>query len=94
MDDIQKSVKENRVSVVWGKEEGGTEKEREREGERGRGRERGEREREREREIEIEILFNPRPQLKEIFGAGTACVVCPVNRILYLDEVGMMIHFS
>ena len=31
--------------------------------------------------------FTPHPQLKEIFGAGTACVVCPVNRILYLDEV-------
>ena len=26
-------------------------------------------------------------QLKEIFGAGTACVVAPVDRILYLDEV-------
>ena len=31
-------------------------------------------------------LCNPL-QLKEVFGAGTACVVCPVNRILYLDEV-------
>ena len=72
-----------------GGREGGREREREREGEEER-----EREREREREIEIEILFNPCPQLKEIFGAGTACVVCPVNRILYLDEVGMMIHFS
>ena len=26
-------------------------------------------------------------QLKEIFGSGTACVVCPVDRILYLEEV-------
>ena len=26
-------------------------------------------------------------QLKEVFGAGTACVVSPVNRILFLDEV-------
>ena len=26
-------------------------------------------------------------QLKEMFGAGTACVVCPVNRILYAGEV-------
>ncbi len=26
-------------------------------------------------------------QLKEIFGAGTACVVCPVNKILFLDQV-------
>lgn len=25
-------------------------------------------------------------RLKEIFGAGTACVVCPVNRILFLKE--------
>ena len=25
--------------------------------------------------------------MKEIFGAGTASVVCPVNRILYVDEV-------
>ena len=32
-------------------------------------------------------IFNPTLQLKEVFGAGTACVVCPVNRILYLDEV-------
>ena len=26
-------------------------------------------------------------QLKEMFGAGTACVVCPVNKIAFLDEV-------
>ena len=26
-------------------------------------------------------------QVKEIFGAGTACVVCPVNRILYEGQV-------
>ena len=26
-------------------------------------------------------------QLKEIFGAGTACVVCPVDRILFKKEV-------
>jgi len=25
-------------------------------------------------------------QLKEMFGSGTACVVCPVNRILFLKE--------
>ena len=26
-------------------------------------------------------------QVKEVFGAGTACVVCPVNRILYEGQV-------
>ncbi len=26
-------------------------------------------------------------QVKELFGAGTACVVCPVDKILYEDEV-------
>ena len=26
-------------------------------------------------------------QVKEMFGSGTACVVCPVEKILYLDEV-------
>lgn len=26
-------------------------------------------------------------QIKEMFGAGTACVVCPVNRILYEGQV-------
>ena len=46
-------------------------------------------ERERERQI---TSSNSHPQLKEIFGAGTACVVCPVNRILYLDEVH--VHFQ
>lgn len=25
-------------------------------------------------------------RLKELFGAGTACVVCPIEKILYLDE--------
>ena len=25
--------------------------------------------------------------MKEMFGAGTACVVCPVDRILYMDKV-------
>ncbi|KAK6972998.1 branched-chain-amino-acid aminotransferase mitochondrial [Biomphalaria glabrata] len=25
-------------------------------------------------------------RVKEVFGAGTACVVCPVNKILYLDQ--------
>ena len=25
-------------------------------------------------------------QLKEIFGAGTACVVCPVDRILFMEK--------
>lgn len=30
-------------------------------------------------------------QIKEVFGTGTACVVCPVNGILYLDEVRL--HF-
>ena len=28
--------------------------------------------------------------MKEMFGAGTACVVCPVNRILFQDEVGQL----
>ncbi|MCG8623113.1 MAG: hypothetical protein MJE68_14105 [Proteobacteria bacterium] len=59
---------------------------REREGGRERDSEAGNRERERERERQI-TSSNSHPQLKEIFGAGTACVVCPVNRILYLDEV-------
>ena len=26
-------------------------------------------------------------QVKEMFESGTACVVCPVEKILYLDEV-------
>ena len=26
-------------------------------------------------------------QIKEIFGVGTACVVCPVNKIGYKDQV-------
>ena len=26
-------------------------------------------------------------QIKEMFGAGTACVVCPVDKIVFLDEV-------
>jgi len=25
-------------------------------------------------------------QIKEMFGSGTACMVCPVNRILYNNE--------
>ena len=25
--------------------------------------------------------------MKEIFGAGTACVVCPVSKIAFQDEV-------
>ena len=25
-----------------------------------------------------------------MFGAGTACVVCPVNRILYEGQVGIL----
>jgi branched-subunit amino acid aminotransferase/4-amino-4-deoxychorismate lyase len=31
-------------------------------------------------------------QLKEVFGSGTACVVCPVNAIQYLDEVSKVAH--
>ena len=31
-------------------------------------------------------------QLKEIFGAGTACVVCPVDRILFLKEVHVHVY--
>lgn len=26
-------------------------------------------------------------QMKEMFGAGTACIVCPISEILYLNEV-------
>lgn len=26
-------------------------------------------------------------RVKEMFGAGTACVVCPISTILYLDKV-------
>lgn len=29
-------------------------------------------------------------QVKEVFGSGTACVVCPVEEIQYLDEVYVM----
>lgn len=25
--------------------------------------------------------------MKELFGAGTACVVCPINKILFNGEV-------
>ena len=49
-------------------------------------------ERERERERERLNTFDSHQQLKEVFGAGTACVVCPVNRILYLDEVCYIHH--
>jgi branched-chain amino acid aminotransferase len=26
-------------------------------------------------------------RMKELFGAGTACVVCPIDKILHIDEV-------
>ena len=29
--------------------------------------------------------------MKEVFGAGTACVVCPVEKVLYNDEVSIAI---
>lgn len=31
-------------------------------------------------------------RVKEIFGSGTACVVCPVDRILYQGKVRIMGH--
>ena len=31
-------------------------------------------------------------QLKEMFGTGTACVVCPVDRILFLKEVHVHVY--
>lgn len=31
------------------------------------------------------VLFHM--QVQEVFGSGTACVVCPVEKIQYLDEV-------
>ena len=31
-------------------------------------------------------------QLKEIFGTGTACVVCPVDRIVFLKEVHVHVY--
>ncbi|KAH9518806.1 branched-chain-amino-acid aminotransferase, partial [Bulinus truncatus] len=30
-------------------------------------------------------------RVKEVFGAGTACVVCPVSKILYLDQE-LLVH--
>ena len=33
------------------------------------------------------VLFTTLLQLREMFGAGTACVVCPVKSIDFLDEV-------
>ena len=49
------------------------------------------RERERVRDLSY---FDLHLQLKEVFGAGTACVVCPVNRILYLDEVHVHVCYT
>ena len=37
-------------------------------------------------------LFLSRLQIKEMFGAGTACVVSPVNRILFEGQVRLDIH--
>ena len=37
-------------------------------------------------------LFLSFLQIKEMFGAGTACVVSPVNRILFEGQVRLDIH--
>lgn len=33
-------------------------------------------------------------RVKEMFGSGTACVVCPVNQILYQGKVSGMWPFG
>lgn len=33
----------------------------------------------------VYLLFFVLSQLLEMFGAGTACIVCPINRINYMD---------
>lgn len=31
-------------------------------------------------------------RVREMFGSGTACVVCPVSDILYKGEVRLFLH--